>query len=72
VGDAVEFTGESAERASSGRACSRSIYDGLQNPLPELAEQSGFFLQRGHVFASAWIRTRTWAFDAGGESRATG
>ena len=24
-----------------------SVFDGLQNPLPDLAEQCGFFLERG-------------------------
>ena len=37
------------------------IYDGLQNPLPKLAEQCGFFLQRG-VYLDALSRERKWEF----------
>ena len=36
------------------------IYDGLQNPLPELAEQCGFLLKRG-VYLDA-IPNRDWEF----------
>ena len=37
------------------------VYDGLQNPLPLLAEKSGFFLQRG-VYLRALDRTVKWAY----------
>ncbi len=46
VGDSVEFTGELLS-VELGPGLLTQIYDGLQNPLPELAEQCGFFLQRG-------------------------
>ncbi|MFA5570785.1 MAG: V-type ATP synthase subunit A [Sphaerochaetaceae bacterium] len=46
VGDPVEFTGELLS-VELGPGLLSQIYDGLQNPLPELAEQCGFFLQRG-------------------------
>ncbi|RLW69775.1 MAG: V-type ATP synthase subunit A [spirochete symbiont of Stewartia floridana] len=38
------------------------IYDGLQNPLPRLAEKGGFFLQRG-VYLDALDRETTWSLE---------
>jgi V/A-type H+-transporting ATPase subunit A len=61
VGDAVEFSGELLS-VELGPGLLGSIYDGLQNPLPQLAEQSGFFLQRGQ-YLQALDRTRQWAFE---------
>jgi V/A-type H+-transporting ATPase subunit A len=46
VGDAVEF-GEQMLSVVVGPGLLGKIYDGLQNPLPELAEQLGYFLQPG-------------------------
>lgn len=46
VGDSVEFTSEMLS-VELGPGLLKQIYDGLQNPLPELASQCGFFLQRG-------------------------
>jgi V/A-type H+-transporting ATPase subunit A len=46
IGDEVEFTGEMLS-VELGPGLLTQIYDGLQNPLPELAQQCGFFLQRG-------------------------
>jgi len=46
VGDQVEFTGQMLS-VELGPGLLTQIYDGLQNPLPELASQCGFFLQRG-------------------------
>ena len=46
VGDKVEFSGEMLS-VELGPGLLTQIYDGLQNPLPELANQCGFFLQRG-------------------------
>ena len=37
------------------------VFDGLQRPLPRLAEADGDFLQRGH-HAPALDRERLWAF----------
>lgn len=48
VGDVVEFTGEMLS-VKLGPGLLGQIYDGLQNPLPELAELHGFFLPRGVV-----------------------
>lgn len=59
VGDPVEFTGELMS-VDLGPGLLTQIYDGLQNPLPELAEQCGFFLERG-VYLDA-IPDRDWEF----------
>ena len=47
VGDPVEFE-EQMLSAVLGPGLLGQIYDGLQNPLPELAEKVGFFLQPGN------------------------
>lgn len=46
VGDDVEFTGELLS-VELGPGLLTQVFDGLQNPLPELAEKCGFFLERG-------------------------
>jgi len=46
VGDKVEFTSEMLS-VELGPGLLKQIYDGLQNPLPDLAAECGFFLQRG-------------------------
>lgn len=46
VGDKVEFT-SALLSVKLGPGLLTQVFDGLQNPLPELAEKSGFFLQRG-------------------------
>ena len=46
-GDVVEFTGEMLS-AQLGPGLLGQVYDGLQNPLPVLAEQAGWFLERGN------------------------
>ena len=46
VGDRVELTGELLSIAL-GPGLLGSIYDGLQIPLYEMAEENGFFLKRG-------------------------
>ena len=60
IGDKVEFTGELLA-VELGPGLLGQIYDGLQNPLPKLAEQCGFFLQRG-VYLDALSRERKWEF----------
>ncbi len=60
VGDPVEFSGELLA-VELGPGLLSMIYDGLQNPLPELAEQCGFFLERG-VYLPALNRTTKWTF----------
>lgn len=46
VGDRVEFTGELMS-VELGPGLLTQVFDGLQNPLPDLAEKCGFFLERG-------------------------
>ena len=59
VGDPVEFTGELMS-VDLGPGLLTQVYDGLQNPLPQLAEKCGFFLERG-VYLDA-IPDRDWEF----------
>ncbi|MBQ7189736.1 MAG: V-type ATP synthase subunit A [Kiritimatiellae bacterium] len=60
IGDTVEFTGDLLT-AELGPGLLRQVYDGLQNPLPELAKQCGFFLQRG-TYLNALDREVKWEF----------
>ncbi len=46
TGDTVEFTGNLLS-ALLGPGLLGQVYDGLQNPLPLVAEKAGFFLERG-------------------------
>ncbi|MDP7288722.1 MAG: V-type ATP synthase subunit A, partial [Phycisphaerae bacterium] len=46
IGDEVEFHEEMLS-VTLGPGLLGNIYDGLQNPLMELAEECGFFLQPG-------------------------
>ena len=46
VGDPVHF-GTELLSVTLGPGLLGQIYDGLQNPLPELARSSGFFLKAG-------------------------
>ena len=59
VGDKVEFTGELMS-VDLGPGLLTQVFDGLQNPLPVLAEQCGFFLDRG-VYLDP-IPDREWDF----------
>ena len=59
VGDPAEFTGELLS-VELGPGLLTQVFDGLQNPLPQLAEQCGFFLQRG-VYLNA-IPDKDWEF----------
>ncbi|MFA5268915.1 MAG: V-type ATP synthase subunit A [Methanoregula sp.] len=60
VGEEVEFAGELLS-AELGPGLLGQIFDGLQNPLPEIAKECGFFLQRG-VYKRALSETRRWDF----------
>jgi V/A-type H+-transporting ATPase subunit A len=60
IGEEVEFTGELLS-IELGPGMLGQIYDGLQNPLPEIAEQCGFFLQRG-VYIKALSDSTEWDF----------
>ncbi len=59
-GDDVEFTGEMLS-AQLGPGLLGQIYDGLQNPLPVLAEQAGWFLERG-IYADGLDAEKKWEF----------
>ena len=60
TGDEVEFTGELLS-VELGPGLLTQVFDGLQNPLPKLAEECGFFLQRGK-YLKALPRDKKWAF----------
>ncbi len=59
-GDEVEFTGDMLS-AQLGPGLLGQIYDGLQNPLPLLAEQAGWFLKRG-IYADGLNGEKKWEF----------
>ena len=59
-GDTVEFTGDMLS-AELGPGLLGQIYDGLQNPLPLLAEQAGWFLERG-VYVDGLNAEKKWEF----------
>lgn len=60
INDPVEFTGNMLS-VELGPGLLTHVYDGLQNPLARLAEQCGFFLQRG-IYLDALPRDKTWDF----------
>jgi V/A-type H+/Na+-transporting ATPase subunit A len=60
VGETVEFSGELLS-VQLGPGLLGQIYDGLQNPLPELAQQCGFFLERG-VYLAPLDDKKEWEF----------
>ena len=60
IDDTVEFTDELLA-IELGPGLLGQVYDGLQNPLPRLAEQCGFFLERG-VYLEALNSKRSWEF----------
>lgn len=60
LGTKVEFQGQLLE-AELGPGLLGSIFDGLQNPLEELAESAGFFLKRG-LYVEALKKNTHWNF----------
>ena len=60
VGDAVEFTGNLLS-VELGPGLLTQVYDGLQNPLPELAAQTGYFLKRG-LYVYPLDREKKWQY----------
>ncbi|HUT26038.1 MAG TPA: V-type ATP synthase subunit A [Sumerlaeia bacterium] len=60
IGGQVKFSGELLS-VELGPGLLGQVFDGLQNPLPQLAQQHGFFLKRG-VYLQALPRERTWDF----------
>ena len=69
AGDRVEFTSELLS-AELGPGLLGRVYDGLQNPLPELAQQTGYFLQRG-TYLPSLDRAKKWAFTPAAKVGAT-
>ena len=59
-GDPVEFTGDMLS-ADLGPGLLGQVYDGLQNPLPILAKQAGWFLERG-IYADGLNAEKKWEF----------
>ena len=60
VGDTVEFRDQMLS-VNLGPGLLGQVYDGLQNPLPQLAEQTGFFLKPG-VYIEGLAADRLWDF----------
>ena len=60
VGSSIEFTDDLLS-VELGPGLLTRVFDGLQNPLNDLAEKSGFFLQRG-VYLPALDYEREWEF----------
>jgi len=60
IGDPVEFTGNLLS-VELGPGLLTQVFDGLQNPLPALAEECGFFLQRGK-YLKPLPRDVKWAY----------
>jgi len=60
VGDTVTFTNELLS-VVLGPGMLGQIFDGLQNPLPDLAERSGVFLKRG-VYVEPLSSDASWDF----------
>ena len=60
VGDKVIQTGDMLS-VSLGPGLLSTVFDGLQNPLADIAAEHGFFLPRG-VLTNALDQTRKWAF----------
>ncbi|MDR3172287.1 MAG: V-type ATP synthase subunit A [Treponema sp.] len=60
IGDTVEYTGDMLA-VEVGPGLLGQVFDGLQNPLPKLAEVTGFFLERG-VYLDPLPLDKAWAF----------
>jgi V/A-type H+-transporting ATPase subunit A len=60
IGNDVEFTDELLS-VELGPGLLTMVFDGLQNPLNELAEKSGFFLKRG-LYLPALDYDKKWKF----------
>ncbi len=60
VGDSVEFSGELLS-IELGPGLLTQVFDGLQNPLPQLADAHGYFLKRG-TYLQALPDHQTWEF----------
>lgn len=60
VGDEVVFSGDLLS-VELGPGLLGQVYDGLQNPLPELAQKAGYFLERG-LYLNPLPTDKLWEF----------
>ncbi|MDR3131431.1 MAG: V-type ATP synthase subunit A [Treponema sp.] len=60
IGDEVEYTGDMLA-VEVGPGLLGQVFDGLQNPLPKLAEAAGYFLERG-VYLDPLPADKIWEF----------
>jgi V/A-type H+-transporting ATPase subunit A len=60
VGDEVEYSGDMLA-VEVGPGLLGQVFDGLQNPLPKLAEAAGYFLERG-VYLDPLPADTKWEF----------
>ncbi len=60
IGDNIEFSSQLLS-VEVGPGLLGQVYDGLQNPLPKLAEEHGFFLKRG-IYLNALNEEQLWTF----------
>ena len=60
IGDTVEYTGDMLA-VEVGPGLLGQVYDGLQNPLPQLAQAAGYFLERG-VYLDPLPGNTSWQF----------
>jgi V/A-type H+-transporting ATPase subunit A len=60
VGDTVEYTGDMLA-VELGPGLLGQVFDGLQNPLPKLAAEAGYFLERG-VYLDPLPADTGWEF----------
>ena len=60
VGDTVEYSGDMLA-VEVGPGLLGQVFDGLQNPLPKLAEEAGYFLERG-VYLDPLPADKKWDF----------
>jgi V/A-type H+-transporting ATPase subunit A len=60
IGDSVEFSGDMLV-VEVGPGLLGQVFDGLQNPLPKLAEEAGYFLERG-IYLDALPLDSFWDF----------
>ena len=61
-GTPVRFTGDLLE-AELGPGLLISIFDGLQNPLENVANAVGLFLPRGVYILAPWTAQRRWDYE---------
>jgi V/A-type H+/Na+-transporting ATPase subunit A len=60
IGNVCEFSGFLLA-ATLGPGLLGQVYDGLQNPLPQLAEEAGYFLERG-IYIDPLRKDSRWDF----------